>query len=77
MNLFRYEKEDGKSIYAVWCTTMDNRKVPGVAIKVQTEKATLVELENLTIRGKRTELTAEGGCVYVDVSEKPVFIVEN
>ena len=77
MNVFRYENDEGKSVYAVWCTTMDNRKVPGVAVPVASETATLVELENLTIRGKRTALTAENGYVYVDVSEKPVFIVEN
>ena len=77
MNVFRYENDEGKSVYAVWCTSMDNRKIPGVAVKINTEKATLVELENLTIRGKRTELSAEGGYVYADVSEMPVFIVEN
>ena len=76
MNVFRYEKADGKSIYAVWFTSMDNRKVPGVGIKIGTEKATLVELANLTIRGRRTALTAENGMVYVDVSEMPIFIVE-
>ena len=77
MKIFRYEKADGKSIYAVWFTSMDNRKVPGVGIKVNTEKATLVELANLTIRGRRTPLNAENGIVYADVSEMPIFIVEN
>lgn len=72
--IYRFENDNGKSCYALWCPTMDNIKVDGFKLNIDGTTATMVEFENLDKDGVSTELTVEGGAVTVNVSEKPVLI---
>ena len=77
VKMFRYKKDDGKCIYALWCPTEDETKVNGLRIALPgVEKATLVTLADQRLFGNRSELAIENGRVSVNVSETPIFIVE-
>ena len=77
VKMFRYKKDNGKSIYALWCPTENGTKVNGLRIALPgVEKATLVTLADQRLFGNRSELAIENGRVSVNVSETPIFIVE-
>lgn len=76
MKIFKYVTKEGKATYALWCTSSDGTKVPGLKFKVGEGKFTLVELANEKYNGKRTELINDNGTVVVNVSESPIFVVE-
>jgi len=77
VKIFKYETNEGKAKYALWCTTSDSTKVPGFKLKVNKKnKYELVEFVNERYNGKRSELDASSGYVTVNVSENPIFVVE-
>lgn len=76
VKVFRYAADDGKYIYAVWCTTSDGTNVPGYKLHVGDGEFILAQLENEYYNGKRSDLENKSGSVTVNVSENPVFIIQ-
>jgi hypothetical protein len=77
VKIFKYVTDEGKAKYALWCPTSDSTKVPGYKFKVENGKYTLVEFVNERYNGKRTDMEATNGYLTVNISENPVFIIEN
>jgi hypothetical protein len=76
VRIYRYATDDGKSLYALWCDTAEDRRVPGLKLKVNSENCTLVTPAYAQCLGLRTPLEVKDGAVAVDVSEQPVFVLE-
>ena len=72
--IYRFENNEGKSCYALWCPTMDDIRVDGYKLYIDGNKATLTEFANLETSGISSSLTVEGGTVTVNVSEKPILV---
>ena len=77
VKIFKYVTDEGKAKYALWCPTSDSTKVPGYKFKVENGKYTLVEFVNERYNGKRTDMEATNGYLTVNISENPIFIIEN
>ena len=76
VKIFKYLTSDGKAKYALWCTTSDGTKVPGMKFRIPEGEYKLVQFVNESVFGKRSDLEYKNGYVTVDVSENPVFVVE-
>jgi len=72
--IYRFENDNGKSCYALWCPTMDNIKVDGYKLNIDGSTATLTEFANLQIEGISSDLTVTNGSVTVNVSERPILV---
>ena len=72
--IYRFENDNGKSCYALWCPTMDDVRVDGYKLNIDGTKATLTEFKNLEISGVSSDLTVENGSVTVNVSERPILV---
>jgi hypothetical protein len=74
--IYQFETDDGKTAYAVWCKTSDGTTSEDYLLKIDAEKATLVEAVYGDIDGVKTELTSDNiGYVTINVSENPVYVV--
>ena len=77
VKIFKYTTtKEGKAKYAVWCTTSDGTKVPGMKLNVGEGEFELIELVNEAYNGKHSPLENNNGTVVVNVSENPIFVVE-
>ncbi len=76
VNVFKYVTGEGKAKYAVWCNTSDGTKAPDFKLKVGNGEFKLVELAFESVLGIQSDLENKDGYVTVNVSERPVFIVE-
>ena len=76
VKIFKYVTKEGKAKYAVWCTTSDGTKVPGMKLNVGEGEFKLVEFEFEKYNGKQSDLVNKNGTVAVNVSECPIFVVE-
>ena len=76
VKIFKYVTKEGKAKYAVWCTTSDGTKVPGMKLNVGNGEYVLAEFINESYKGKRTDLENNNGTVVVNVSENPIFVIE-
>ena len=77
VKIFRYETDDGKSVYALWCPTSNGTRVPGLRVALPgVKEVTLVTLADQRLFGNREDRTVENGRITVDVSESPIFLVE-
>ena len=72
--IYRFENDNGKSCYALWCPTMDDVRVDGYKLNIDGTKATMTEFKNLEISGVSSDLTVENGVVTVNVSERPILV---
>ena len=74
--IYEYKTKDGRTAYAVWCTTSDGTVSNNYQLKIDGESATIVENENGNVYGKKTDVSADSlGYISVNVSEKPVYIL--
>ncbi|MBE6674326.1 MAG: hypothetical protein E7596_04375 [Ruminococcaceae bacterium] len=74
--IYEYESNDGRTAYAVWCKTSDGTTSENYLLKVDAEKATLVEAVYGDIDGVKSELTSDSiGYVSINVSENPVYVI--
>ena len=74
--IYKYETENGKTAYAVWCKTSDGTKSENYQLRIDGNTATLIEAVYGDIDGVSSSLTAdELGYVSVDVSENPVYVI--
>jgi len=76
VKIFKYKTKDGKAKYAIWCSTSDGTKVPGMKFKVGKGEFTQIELVNESVFGKKTDLESNKGTIIINVSENPIFIVQ-
>ncbi len=76
VKIFKYLTKDSKARYAVWCPTSNSTKVDGYRLNVGNGEFILAELEFERYNGLRTDLENENGFVAINVSEKPVFVIE-
>jgi hypothetical protein len=76
VKIFKYVTKEGKAKYAVWCTTSDGTKVPGMKLKVGEGEFELIQFVNEAYNGKHSALENNNGTVVVNVSENPIFVVE-
>lgn len=65
---------DGRTVLALWCTTSEDRKVPGYRLKVPGARAQLIELADERPEGRLRELQVVEGEVTVDLSEVPILV---
>ena len=72
--IYRFENDNGKSCYAVWCPTMDDIRVEDYVLNIDGTSATMTEFANLEMSGISSELTVNNGTVTVDVGERPILI---
>lgn len=72
--IYRFENDNGKSCYAVWCPTMDDIRVNDFVLSIDGTKATLTEFANLEKSGISSELTVTNGTVTVNVGERPILV---
>ncbi len=72
--IYRFENDNGKSCYAVWCPTMDDIRVDGYKLNIDGNTSYMVEFENGNTKGVSTNLTVENGTVTVNVSEVPILV---
>ncbi|MBR2024852.1 MAG: hypothetical protein IKA02_03470, partial [Clostridia bacterium] len=74
--IYQYKTADGKTAYAVWCSTSDGTVSNNYQLRIDAKTATLVENRNGEIEGVKSTLTADGlGYVSVNVSENPIYIL--
>ncbi|MBO5356234.1 MAG: InlB B-repeat-containing protein [Clostridia bacterium] len=74
--IYEYKTKEGKTAYAVWCTTSDGTVSNNYQLKIDGASATIVENENGNVYGKKTDVSADSlGYISVNVSEKPVYIL--
>ena len=74
--IYEYVSDDGRTAYAVWCKTSDGTKSENYQLRIGAESATLVEAVYGDIDGVKTTLTSDSvGCVGINVSENPVYVV--
>ena len=74
--IYKYKTEDGKTAYAVWCSTSDGTKVNDYQLGIGSESAKLIETAYGDIDGISTRIVAdEYGYVSVNVSENPIYII--
>ena len=77
VRILRFTGDDGKSIYALWCTTSDGTKVPGLKVRLPGVKTvTKVTLADQRLFGNREDVELTDGALTVDVSEIPIFLAE-
>ncbi|MBO5379463.1 MAG: hypothetical protein J6A90_03970 [Clostridia bacterium] len=74
--IYKFVSEDGGEAYAVWCKTSDGTKVENYQLRIDSERATVIEAVYGDIDGVKTETVAdEYGYVSVDVSENPIYVI--
>ena len=74
--IYKFTTEDGGEAYAVWCKTSDGTKVENYQLRIDSERATVIEAVYGDIDGVKTETIAdEYGYVSVDVSENPIYVI--
>jgi hypothetical protein len=76
VKIFKYLTSDGKAKYALWCTTSDGTKVPGMKFRIPEGEYKLVQMVFESVLGKQSDLEYKDGYVSVNVSENPIFVVE-
>ena len=54
--IYRFKGAGGKSAYAVWCPTSDNRKVSGFTLPLTGKSATQIEFASGSVTGKAKPL---------------------
>ena len=72
--IYRFENDNGKSCYAVWCPTMDDIRVDGFKLNIDGNTSYMVEFENGNTNGVSTNLTVTNNTVTVNVSEVPILV---
>ncbi len=74
--IYEYVSDDGRTAYAVWCKTSDGTTSDNYQLRIGADSATLVEAVYGDIDGVETKLTSDDvGCVSINVSENPVYVV--
>ena len=74
--IYEYKTAEGKTAYAVWCSTSDGSVANNYQLKIDGTSARLIEAEYGDIDGVETKLTADNlGYVSVNVSENPIYII--
>jgi len=66
---------NGRTAFAVWCSTSEDRREKGVRVAVAGKKARLIELVAGQASGQVSELPVTNGMVTVDVSEVPSLVL--
>ena len=72
--IYRFENDNGKSCYALWCPTMDDVRVNGYTLTIDGTTASLTEFANLELEGISSNLIVTNGTVTVNVSERPILV---
>jgi hypothetical protein len=72
--IYRFENDEGKSCYAVWCPTMDDIRVDGYTLNIDGTEATITQFVNGDTDGETSSLTVTDGTVTINVSEKPGLV---
>ena len=74
--IYEYKTAEGKTAYAVWCSTSDGTVSENYQLKIDGASAKLVETKYGDKDGVETELEADDlGYVSVNVTENPVYII--
>ncbi len=73
--IYKYQNDDGKTAYAVWCPTMDGTEVEDFELKIDGSSATLIQAVDLDTDGVSSDLTVSNGTVKIHVSENPVYVM--
>lgn len=75
INVYKFENPDDAScIYAVWCTTSEDKKVPNYNLAIEGTKASLMQLSSDSITPEKSQLPITDKKVTVALSETPIFI---
>ena len=76
VKIYKFTTDDGKEAYAVWCPTSNGTKVNDYQLRIDSERATVIEAVYGDIDGVHTETIAdEYGYISVDVSENPIYVI--
>ena len=74
--IYKFQNENGKTAYAVWCPTSDGTVVEGYCFGTGSTTAELVENEHGYTNGVKSTLTPDQyGYVTINVTENPIYIL--
>jgi hypothetical protein len=72
----RYTGAGGRTVYALWATTSDDRTVSGIRLRLKSERATRIDFVAGTLTGKPSPLSVTRGFATLSVREQPVLIID-